>query len=129
MCRSRTSPGFIKPWFYETGYPDLALKAVTKQNLKTSSGNTKQSWKITIEKKGSVPVPIYMELVLQNDSVIKIQETPAAWKGEKKEFAVQKSIDGELKEVRLGNSFIPDKYREDNIWKAKLESTKNATTK
>jgi hypothetical protein len=98
---------FFKPWFFETGFPDLAIKDVLME---------KDKWKIVIGRKGTIPVPVNLTFVLQNDSLIHLDNTATVWKDGKREFIVTQKLPGKLKEVRLGNDHIPDVEHKDNTW-------------
>ncbi|MBA3647098.1 MAG: M1 family metallopeptidase [Chitinophagales bacterium] len=103
---------FFKPWFFESGYPDLTIKEVSK--IESGSLNASEKWNVLIERKGSIPVPVYLEFILQNNAIVKFNSTAAIWQDGKKEFTVEEQLPGKLKEIKLGNSFIPDTNKKDN---------------
>ncbi|MBA2422256.1 MAG: M1 family metallopeptidase [Chitinophagales bacterium] len=98
---------FIRPWFFETGYPDLAIKEVSFLNAK---------WKVIVERKGIIPVPVFLTYIFQNDSTIEVDATAEVWQEGKTEFVIEKYLSGKLKEVRLGSSYVPDINHDDNRW-------------
>src|SRR5205814_488858 len=91
---------FFKPWFFEMGYPDLALKSVEITKAKSGSANkSDETWKVVIERKGNMPVPVDLVFVLQNDSLVKMNNSAAVWKDGKTEFSMEETLHGKLKEV------------------------------
>ncbi|MEP7128086.1 MAG: M1 family metallopeptidase [Chitinophagales bacterium] len=105
---------FIIPWFMQSAYPDLALKKVQLEKGKKALSET---WNITVSNVGALPVPVHLEFVLENDSVIRKDFTAVVWKEGNRDYNVQQTLPGKLKFIRLGNEFIPDVNKADNLWK------------
>ncbi len=61
---------FWKRWFYDDGIPDLAIAKVIEK------ANTKE---ITIENKGSKPVPVDVLITYTDGSSQKIHQSIAVW--------------------------------------------------
>src|SRR5262249_22990125 len=61
---------FWKEWFYEPGVPDLAIASVKQ------TGNTTT---VTIQMKGSKPVPVHLTIYYSNGSTEKLHQSIAAW--------------------------------------------------
>jgi Peptidase family M1 domain len=99
---------FWNKWFFEWAYPDLAIKKVEQ----SGTGS-----KITIENKGGLPLPVYLRITLTSGETSIVKSTAEAWKNGNKEIALQNKYPfTEISKVELGNEFIPDKYRENNMW-------------
>src|SRR5690242_3942136 len=103
-------------WFWERSffgwqYPDLAIQKVE------TKGNGTQ---ITIANKGGLPVPVYLSITLKNGKKLIEKKTSEAWKNNEKNtiFIIKEPLSS-IREIKLGNEFIPDKYEENNIWKGK----------
>lgn len=101
---------FFKPWYFEFGYPDLAIT-----DVKTENG----IWKIVVEKIGNYPVPIYMTIKTDNDENIEIYESAKAWYGVNK-ITFEKKAEGNIKSIELGNKYIPDANTKNNIYQIKI---------
>ncbi|MGN6194974.1 MAG: M1 family metallopeptidase [Ginsengibacter sp.] len=102
---------FWNRWFFGWEYPDLSIKKVEKD---------KNNFKITIENKGGLPVPIYLT-IFSTDGKRSIEKyTAEVWKNGDKEktFVVSKPFSS-IAQIELGNEFIPDKFESNNSWKAK----------
>lgn len=97
---------FWKRWFFGWQYPDLSIKEVQAKGNET---------KITIENKGGLPLPVYLE-IFTKEGKNKIEKyTADVWKtgdGEKS-FTISQRYSS-IVEIKLGNEFIPDKYNENN---------------
>ncbi|MEM6805001.1 MAG: M1 family metallopeptidase [Bacteroidota bacterium] len=101
---------FWKPWFFETGKPDLSLK-VNKVKKKKMS--------VVIENKGELPLPISLLVRFEDNSTEVVRETAAVWKDGKKEFAISRKFSQKIKSMKLGDSWIPDVRTKDNSYKVK----------
>lgn len=98
---------FWKPWFFEFGYPDLAIKSVSAKKNKI---------KIIVEKIGSMPIPVALKLVYKDGKTKEYYENTSIWKDGKtlKEFTYP--VEGELIKVELGKDEIPDTDKSNNIF-------------
>jgi len=90
---------FIKPWFYEQGYPDLAIKNAEFKNNEA---------KITIEKLGNFPVPIYLEVNLSNGTKVDVYHSAIVWKDGKNSFEIKVKTEADVTSITLGNKRVPD---------------------
>ena len=99
---------YWEPWFFEFGYPDLALGEVISK-----AG----SHQIEILKKGNLPVPAELTIEYKDGSKEQIRKDASIWK-EKEQHQIIISNDKELKTIKLGNAKIPDIYRENNFYSA-----------
>jgi hypothetical protein len=102
---------FWKRWFFGWEYPDLALKKVEKD---------KSNFKITIENKGGLPVPVYLTVFSKDGRSFVQKFTAEVWKNGDKEktFLISKQFSS-VSKIELGNEFIPDKYENNNSWNKK----------
>jgi hypothetical protein len=98
---------FWKPWFFDFGYPDLAIKKVEAVDSKTQ---------ITIQRLGNVPIPIKLKLIYENESSEEIYYSADIWKEGIEEFKIEHETVQVLKEIQLGDVTIPDSNRENNIF-------------
>lgn len=101
---------FWRPWFFEWGYPDLAIKEV----LKNEPLNTQT---IVVERKGNLPVPVHLEVEYTDGSQQTIRNTASVWKDGGTTFRVTCPAGKTLRSVRLGDKIIPDTNPKDNSWK------------
>jgi aminopeptidase N len=102
---------FWNRWFFGWEYPDLSIKNVEKD---------KNNFKITIENKGGLPVPVYLTIFSKDGKSFVQKYTAEVWKNGDKEktFVISKPFSS-IDKIELGNEFIPDKFESNNSWKAK----------
>lgn len=90
---------FFKPWFFEQGYPDLAIKSVEYKNGELTAD---------IEKIGNLPVPIYLQIYLNNGSKIDVYHSALVWKDGKNLFTVKIKAESDFSSIKLGTKYVPD---------------------
>lgn len=90
---------FWQPWFYEFGYPDLAL--VAEENS------------LMVKKIGKLPIPIVVELTSSNGEVEIISESAAVWASGSNEFKIDVNLEN-ITSARLVPGIYPDKYSGNN---------------
>lgn len=98
---------FWKPWFFEIGYPDLALDKVNVQEGKAI---------IKIESLGTIPVPIKLTVYYEDNSSEVIYFKANVWKNSDRTFITEVVLTGTLKEIKLGDINIPDSNSENNLY-------------
>ncbi len=104
---------FWKPWFFEFGYPDLAISSVAR--LDHATGGNQQV--VYVDNKGNIPVPINLTLYYTDGSKEIRHETAGIWKDQGRKTAQFETTLGKtLKKVTLGGKTIPDVRPKDNNW-------------
>ncbi|MDP2303468.1 MAG: M1 family metallopeptidase [Ignavibacteria bacterium] len=88
---------FWEPWFFDYGYPDLAINKVEKKDKSVS---------VVISKKGNIPVPIKLKITTSKEEII-IYKTVEVWK-DKNDYKINLELDSELVKIELGDETIPD---------------------
>jgi hypothetical protein len=95
---------FWKPWFFEFGYPDLAIDNVAKDI-------------ITIKKIGILPVPVHAKITYKDGSYEEIYRTAEVWKNGNKFIELKVNLNKEINKIVLSDKIeIPDVNRWDNIY-------------
>jgi hypothetical protein len=96
---------FWQRWFFDSGYPDLAITTVTPGE-------------IVVTAKGSKPMPIDLAVTFADGSTEKIHRTIAVW--ERGATSVKVPVAGRkaISKVALGSLYVPDSYPADNTWTA-----------
>lgn len=101
---------FWKRWFFDNGVPDLAIEKVKKD------GNR---YTVTIESKGTKPLPIDLVITLDDNSTIKQHRSIGVWeKGNTSTVISFNTVKSAVK-MTLGSTHIPDVNKADNKWHAK----------
>jgi hypothetical protein len=98
---------FWNPWFFERGYADLAIKKVSNNNGQTE---------VIIEKIGLLPVPIKLKVVYSDDSEEIITHSAKVWRSGSRDYRITFENEKEIVSIEIGNNYIPDINKEDNIY-------------
>jgi len=96
---------FWKPWFFEFGYPDLAIENVY------SIG---EEVKVVVGKIGNIPIPVNVEVTYEDGSKDVSYMNAGAWKKGNDKVEVTFKSGKKIREVELGSVWIPDAKTEDN---------------
>jgi aminopeptidase N len=94
---------FWDPWFFQSGYPDLAI-----QEVKDNS--------VIIEKIGTHPIPIQLKFIFENGKEVDKYISTAIWKDGQSKVPVELPRNHEVVKIELGNDHIPDVNTDNNIW-------------
>ncbi len=100
---------FWKPWFFEFGYPDLALTNVEVD---------KSDAVITVKKTGNIPTRITLKLTYENGTTEEITKSARFWKNNDS-IKITLPIKGKLTSVVLGNELVPDINKKNNVFEVK----------
>lgn len=96
---------FWQPWFFEKGYPDLAIKELSPENI------------LVVEKIGSFPVPVEIKVFYEDGTMKQISENASVWADGKNTISVSLDKKIKIEKIELGNDMIPDSDRSNNLWK------------
>lgn len=98
---------FFKPWYFEFGYPDLAITDAKIENDKL---------KIVIEKIGNYPIPVYIKISGENEEGAEIYESAKVWSNSVNRITFEKKVYGKINSIELGNKYIPDINTDNNVF-------------
>jgi len=98
---------FWKKWFFDSGFPDLAIERVTHQGLR---------YQVTIRSLGNKPVPIDLHIYLQNGDSLQMHRDVSCW--EKGNAIVNLSFQttSPVKRMELGSLYDADVNSSNNSW-------------
>ena len=97
---------FWQRWFFDGGYPDLALQSVTPQ-------------RIVVEAKGTKPVPVDLLLTFADNTTQQIHRSVGVWQAGNRTVEVPVAGGKAIKRVVLGSTYVPDNNKVDNVWEGK----------
>ncbi|SET12354.1 M1 family metallopeptidase [Hymenobacter actinosclerus] len=100
---------FWQRWFFDGGYPDLAISQVTK----TATG-----YDVVVESKGTKPVPVDLTITFADNSTQKVHRTIAVWESGTKTVTVPVPTTKAAQQMKLGATLVPDSFPKDNEWVA-----------
>ena len=101
---------FWQRWFFDAGYPDLAIASVNK---------TAPGFDIVVQTKGSKPVPVDLTVTFADNSTQKLHRTISVWETGATSVTVPVPTKQPVKRVTLGSTLVPDSFPADNTWEAK----------
>ncbi len=96
---------FWTPWFFEFGYPDLAIKGIIREK-----GNTQ----IEIENIGKFPVPIDLVITYSDGSTQSVTESANIWKEGKESKIIEIANKEDIIKVDINTRSVPDANRANN---------------
>ena len=89
----------VKPWIFEYGYVDIAVKEIIEKNDKYS---------IIIERKGNYPAPVNLKVSYEDGMTETIHHSAAIWKNGGVTYSIERSIYKKIKKVELLDEFEID---------------------
>ncbi|MBK8557567.1 MAG: M1 family metallopeptidase [Lewinellaceae bacterium] len=101
---------FWKPWFFDWGYPDLAVQGLSQKGKKAS---------IVIENMGTMPMSAYGEIEYADGSKETFKRTAEVWKKGNKTISIPLASGKMVKKVTLGDPHVSDANPGNNIWEKK----------
>ena len=101
---------FWKRWFFESGYPDLAITSVT---------NKLKSYSITITSKGTKPVPIDLTITFTDKTNLKIHRSVEVWQKGNTTYSLNVPTTKKITRVELGSTYAVDSNKADNLFEVK----------
>jgi hypothetical protein len=100
---------FWKKWFYDSGYPDLAISDVRRKE---------NAWTILITNKGGKPVPVDVTIEYADGGREKIHRSIAVWEYES-QLTIPFHATRPISRIRLGSTYVPDSHPADNVFEIK----------
>lgn len=100
---------FWKPWFFETGFPDLAIEKVT----------TGKTTNVIIKKVGSYPVPVDLKILYADGTEEIIHKPASVWKNGDDTFKIDLNNNKNYKKLELISILGPDVNKANNIFEKK----------
>lgn len=98
---------FWKRWYFDGGYPDLAI---------TSVSNKLKSYSIVITSKGTKPVPIDLTITFADKTVSKIHRSVGVWEKGNSTVTLTVPTTQKILKVELGSTYNVDVNKDDNVF-------------
>jgi hypothetical protein len=100
---------FWKKWFYDNGYPDLAITNVKQNGTQVT---------VTVGMKGSKPVPVDVTVYYKNGSTQKLHQSIGVWENSVT-TALNFTATQSIKKIVLGDVHDADSNPHNDEWKMK----------
>ncbi|MFD1186843.1 M1 family metallopeptidase [Pontibacter rugosus] len=107
---SRNMNWFWQRWFFDNGYPDLAIADVKQQN---------NEYQVTVEAKGSKPVPVDLVVTYVDGSTEKLHKDVSVWEKGNKSTSLSFKPKQQVKQLELKGTHVPDSNKADNVYLVK----------
>jgi len=101
---------FWKSWFFDRGFPDLAITKVINQ---------KNQYTVLITSVGTKPLPVDLTIYYRGGSTKVIHQSIAVWKNGNKTYTVTFTATKRVQKITLGTGYDPDINKADNVWEPK----------
>lgn len=96
----------IKPWFFEFGYLDLAIKSISADD---------EDYRIIIERKGKFPAAVHLKIVYADGSMEIIKENASVWMNGDTEYLIEAGVSKKIDYVELLDPSLLDANSSNNI--------------
>ncbi|WP_181306813.1 M1 family metallopeptidase [Rufibacter sp. XAAS-G3-1] len=101
---------FWKRWFFDEGYPDLAIANVQQQ-----AGQ----YQVTVQAKGTKPVPVELVITYADNTTSKIHRNVSVWETGNTSVQVDFKPEKVVKKLELKGTYVPDSNPRDNVYVVK----------
>ncbi|UOR03512.1 M1 family metallopeptidase [Hymenobacter aerilatus] len=101
---------FWQRWFFDSGYPDLAIQTVTKQAT---------GYQVVVAAKGTKPVPVDLTVTFTDGTTTKLHRSVAAWQSGNTSVTLDIPTNKTAKRMVLGSTYVPDSFPKDNVWEGR----------
>jgi aminopeptidase N len=99
-----------KAWFFDGGYPDLAISKAS-----FSAGELK----IAVDNKGGKPLPVHLRITYADGSVQEVKRNIGVWEKGNRQTIVAVKTSKKPRKIELGSLHISDKNPKDNVFEVK----------
>jgi hypothetical protein len=101
---------FWKPWYFEQGFPDLAIKSAKIK------GNDID---VVVEKIGTVPVPANLIVTYPDGSTEVFKKSASVWRSGNKEVKINFKVKKAIKKIEIDEWTVPDADEKNNVYEVK----------
>lgn len=100
---------FWKKWFYDGGVPDLAISKVQQSGKQVT---------VTVEMKGSKPVPVHLTVYYKDGSTQDLNQTIAVWE-KSNTTSIRFTANTAIERIEMGEVHDADVDKSNNVWRGK----------
>jgi len=101
---------FWQRWFFNDGFPDLAISKVTHNG---------DNYTVAITSKGSKPVPVDLVVYYTDGTTQKIHRTISVWEKGNTTVTLSFTANKLVQKLEMGSTYVPDINKADNEYKMK----------
>jgi aminopeptidase N len=96
---------YWKPWFFERGYPDIAIRDASFNN---------NIIEVTVERIGIIPTPVNLIIYCEDNSIVELYETAMIWENGISTAIIKSELNSRPVSVVLSLDIIPDTESSNN---------------
>lgn len=100
---------FWEKWFFETGYPDLAISSVLKKG---------KGYSVKVISIGNKPVPVDLTVYYSDGTIEKIHRNIGVWEKGNTALTIEIKAGKKVDRIHLGGAHVPDADPRNNDWSA-----------
>lgn len=101
---------FWKRWFFDNGFPDLAITKVKHQ---------KNNYTVVVTSIGTKPVPIDLTIYYVDGTKQTIHRSISVWENNNATVSLAFNANKTIQKLVLGSTYIPDVNKADNVYEVK----------
>ena len=101
---------FWQRWFFDSGYPDLALQSVTRQT---------NGYQVVVAAPGTKPVPVDLTITFTDGTTQQLHRTVAVWQSGATAVTLDIPTTKTARKMVLGSTYVPDSFPGDNVWEGR----------
>jgi hypothetical protein len=103
---------FWEPWFFEFGYPDVAVKSVESNDIGGQNVDV-----LIVEKAGALPIAVHVDIVYTDGTKQTVHQPANVWKAGNSELRVFGTPNKKFASITLSNNReVPDAVKTNNTW-------------
>ncbi|NML39403.1 M1 family metallopeptidase [Chitinophaga sp. G-6-1-13] len=97
---------FWKSWFFDDGYPDLAIEKVIRNG---------QRCEVTVLSKGTKPVPVDVTVLFDDQTTLQLHRSIECWEKGNKTVTLSFTSPKKISKIILGSTWVADVNPSDNV--------------
>ena len=98
---------FWNPWFFDFGYPDLAIAHVSKGDI---------GYSIIVERVGDFPAPIKLIISYEDGTTEDISESAKIWETGSRKANLFVYSKKKMRQVEVNSNLVPDNNHSNNVF-------------
>jgi hypothetical protein len=101
---------FWERWFFDDGFPDLAISKVTHNS---------NNYSVIVTSKGNKPVPVDIVIYYADNTTQKIHQNISVWEKGNATVTLSFTAAKPVRKLALGSTYVPDVNKRDNAYNMK----------
>lgn len=103
---------FWQRWFFDSGYPDLAIADVKQQN---------ENYTVTVESVGTKPVPVDLLITYADGTSSRLHKDVSVWASGNSSISLSFKPEKQVVKLELNGTHVPDSNKANNVYQVKQQ--------